>query len=70
MYEQPSGFPIPNPARGEGFFIQPCVHTTVRQACVQSADSVTVRVPQGDDMGMTEEYFEGAFFSHFHPVLK
>ena len=41
------------------------IHAIVGQARPQCADSVTVRVPQGDDMGMAEEDFEGAFgFGH------
>jgi hypothetical protein len=36
------------------------------QAGVKSAHGVTVRVPQGDNMGVAEENFEGAFVSGGH----
>jgi len=37
---------------------------------VKSLHGVTVRVPQGDDMGVTEEDFQGSFgFGHIRPVL-
>ena len=43
----------------------------IGQAGVESLHGVTVRVPQGDDMGMAEEDFEWTFgFGHIRPVLE
>lgn len=46
-------FLIPN-------LVEPCVHAIVGKARIQCAVRVPV-VPQGDDMGVAEEDFKGAF---------
>jgi len=45
----------------EFFLVQPCIHAVIGQAGVESLHSVTVRVPQGDDIGVAEEDFQGSF---------